>query len=85
MNEAQQIHDNLLNTLLLIVPRPVYQDIRRLNNLVWAVTGLFGLIPLLTQHLPLPHVEQLSLPLEKVELSQIRSFAATQHDEAGHC
>lgn len=33
MNEAKRMHDDLLNTLLPIVPRTVYQDIHRLNNL----------------------------------------------------
>jgi hypothetical protein len=40
MNEAQPMHDDLLNVLLPIIPRTVYQDIRRLNTLVWAIVGL---------------------------------------------
>ena len=40
MNEAQPMHDALLNALLPINPRTVYQDIRRLNTLVWAIVGL---------------------------------------------
>jgi hypothetical protein len=40
MNEAQQIHDELLNALLPIIPRTAYQDIRRLSTLVWAITGV---------------------------------------------
>ncbi len=40
MNEAHQMHQDLLHTLLPIIPRTTYQDIRRLNTLVWAVVGL---------------------------------------------
>jgi hypothetical protein len=40
MNEAKPMHNDLLNALLPIIPRTVYQDVRRLNTLVWAVVGL---------------------------------------------
>ncbi len=40
MNEAKQMHDDLLNALLPIIPRTAYRDIRRLNTLVWAIVGL---------------------------------------------
>ena len=40
MNEAQQMHDELVNALLPIIPRTIYQDLRRLNRLSWAITGL---------------------------------------------
>src|SRR6266699_5837450 len=40
MNEAHQMHQDLLHTLLPIIPRTAYRDIRRLNTLVWAVVGL---------------------------------------------
>jgi hypothetical protein len=40
MNEAKQIHDDLMNALLLIVPRTAYYDIGRLNTLAWAVVDL---------------------------------------------
>jgi hypothetical protein len=40
MNEAHQMHDDLLNALLPIIPRTAYQDIRRLNTLVWAIVAL---------------------------------------------
>jgi hypothetical protein len=32
MNEAKQMHDDLMNALLLIVPRTAYHDIRGLNT-----------------------------------------------------
>ncbi len=40
MNEAQQMHDELMNALLPIIPQTTYQDLRRLNTLAWAITGL---------------------------------------------
>ena len=40
MNEAKYLHDDLLNVLLAVIPRTTYQDIRRLNTLVWAIVGL---------------------------------------------
>jgi DDE family transposase len=40
MNEAQKMHEELLHALLPIIPRTAYQDLRRLNTLVWAMVGL---------------------------------------------
>jgi hypothetical protein len=40
MNEACQMHDDLLKVLLPIIPRTAYQDIRHLSTLAWAMTGL---------------------------------------------
>ena len=40
MNENQQLHTDLLHALLPIIPRTAYQDLRRLNTLVWAMVGL---------------------------------------------
>jgi hypothetical protein len=40
MNEAKQIHCDLMNALLPILPRTVYHDVRRVNTLVWAIIGL---------------------------------------------
>ncbi len=40
MNEAELLHDELVNALLPIIPRTAYQDLRRLNTLTWAMTGL---------------------------------------------
>ncbi len=40
MNEAKPMHNDLLNALLPIIPRTVYQDVHRLHTLVWAVVGL---------------------------------------------
>ncbi|MFL5653946.1 MAG: hypothetical protein ACJ8CB_07195 [Ktedonobacteraceae bacterium] len=40
MNEAHQMHHDLLHALLPLIPRTTYQDIRQLNTLVWALVGL---------------------------------------------
>jgi hypothetical protein len=40
MNEAHQMYDDLLEGLSPILPRTVYQDVRRVRTLAWAVTGL---------------------------------------------
>lgn len=40
MNAAQQMHDDLVSTLLPLIPQTVYRDLRRLNTLAWAITGL---------------------------------------------
>jgi hypothetical protein len=40
MNEAQKMHEELLHALLPLIPRTAYQDLRRLNTLVWAMVGL---------------------------------------------
>jgi Transposase DDE domain len=40
MNEAHQIYDDLLEALEPILPRTVYQDVRRVRMLAWAITGL---------------------------------------------
>ncbi len=77
MNEAKRMHDDLLNTLLPIVPRTVYQDIRRLNNLAWAVTGLC-----------LTHTVRLSAWAEVLEsranlaASRVRRFSRWLHHPA---
>ncbi len=40
MNEAKQIHRDLMNAILPVLPRAIYGDIRRVVTLAWAVTGL---------------------------------------------
>ncbi len=44
MNEAQRMHDDLLHALLPIIPRTVYQDVRRrLSHIMVYVDGKFKL------------------------------------------
>ena len=40
MNEAKQMHRDLMNAILPVLPRTIYGDIRRVVTLAWAVTGL---------------------------------------------
>ena len=40
MNEAKPMHDGLVNARLSLIPRTAYRDLRRLNTLAWAITGL---------------------------------------------
>jgi hypothetical protein len=40
MNEAKQMHRDLMNALLPLLPRTIYHDIRRVVTLAWAITGL---------------------------------------------
>ena len=40
MSETKQMHRDLMNRLLPILPRSVFGDIRRVSNLVWAIVGL---------------------------------------------
>jgi len=40
INEAKQMHRDLMNALLPILLRAVYHDIRRVVNLIWAIVGL---------------------------------------------
>jgi hypothetical protein len=40
MTEAHQIYDDVLKALSPILPRRVYQDVRRVRMLAWAITGV---------------------------------------------
>jgi hypothetical protein len=40
MTEAHQLYDDFLEALEPILPRTVYQDVRRVRMLAWAITGV---------------------------------------------
>jgi hypothetical protein len=40
MTEATHLHDELMRSLLRLMPKTIYHDPRRLNTLAWAITGL---------------------------------------------
>ncbi len=40
MSEAKQLYDDILFALSPILPRTIYQDVRRVRTLAWAITGL---------------------------------------------
>jgi hypothetical protein len=79
MNEAQQMHDNLLKTLLPIIPRAAYQDIRRLSRLSWAITGLC-----LTHTVRLGAWTQVLESCAKSAASRERRFSRWLHHPAIH-
>ncbi len=41
MTDAKALHRDLMNALLPHIPRTVYQDIRRVVTLAWAIVGLW--------------------------------------------
>jgi hypothetical protein len=77
MNEAQQMHADLLPALQLLIPRMTYQDPRRLNTLAWDITSLY-----------LMHILRLSAWAEVVESratlasSRVRRFSRWLHHPA---
>src|SRR5579859_2352452 len=79
MNEAQQIHDELLNALLPIIPRTAYQDIRRLSTLAWAITGVC-----LTHTVRLGAWAQVLESRAKSAASRERRFSRLLHHPAIH-
>ena len=40
MSEAKQLYDDILCAFSSLLPRAVYQDVRRVRTLAWAITGL---------------------------------------------
>ena len=40
MTEATDVHEELVQALQFLIPKTTYQDLRRLNTLAWAITGL---------------------------------------------
>src|SRR6266702_416041 len=77
MTEAHQMYDDLLEALSPILPRSVYQDVRRVRTLAWAITGLC-----------LTHTVRLSAWADVVEsraqytASRVRRFARWLHHPA---
>ena len=76
-NEAKQMHRNLMNALLPILPRTVYHDMRRVSTLAWAVVGLC-----------LAHIVRLNAWAEVLESraryasSRVRRFSRWLHHPA---
>jgi hypothetical protein len=79
MNEAHPMYDDLLEALEPILPRTVYQDVRRVRTLAWAITGLC-----------LTHTVRLSAWAEVLEsraqyaASRVRRFSRWLHHPAIH-
>ena len=79
MNEARQMHDHLVNTLLPIIPRTISQDRRRLDTLVWAMVGLC-----LTQTVHFPAWADLTQSRAQSAASRERRFSRWLHTRDIH-
>src|SRR5215470_3694555 len=77
MSEAKQMHRDLMNALLSILPRKVYGDIRRVANLVWAIVGLC-----LTHTVRLEAWSEILECRAKYAASRVRRFARFLHNRA---
>lgn len=77
MNEAHHIYNDFLEALTPILPRSVYQDVRRVRMLAWAITGVC-----------LTHTVRLGAWAEVLEgraqyaASRVRRFARWLHHPA---
>src|SRR5216683_431477 len=77
MNQAHQMYDDLLEALSPILPRTVYQDVRRVRTLAWAITGLC-----LTQTVRLGAWAQMTQSRAQYAASRVRRFARWLHHPA---
>ncbi len=77
MSEAKQMHRDLMNMLLPILPRSVFGDIRRVANLVWAIVGLC-----LTQTIRLEAWSEIIESRAQYAASRVRRFARFLHNRA---
>jgi hypothetical protein len=77
MTEAKQMHRDLMNTLLPMLPRVVFGDIRRVANLVWAVVGLC-----LTGTIRLEAWSEVIESRAQYAASRVRRFARFLHNKA---
>src|SRR6266436_9326921 len=79
MNEAHQMYDDLLEALEPILPRTVYQDVRRVRRLSWAITGLC-----LTHTVRLGAWAQVTQGRAQYAASRVRRFSRCLHHPAIH-
>ena len=77
MSEAKQMHRDLMNALLPILPRKVYGDIRRLVNLVWAIVGVC-----LTHTIRLEAWSEILESRAQYAASRVRRFSRFLHNHA---
>jgi hypothetical protein len=79
MTEAHQMYDDLLEALEPILPRTVYQDVRRVRTLAWAITGLC-----LTHTVRLGAWAQVTQGRAQYAASRVRRFSRWLHHPAIH-
>jgi hypothetical protein len=77
MHEAHQIYDDFLEALEPILPRTVYQDVRRVRTLAWAITGVC-----LTHTVRLGAWAQVLEGRAQYAASRVRRFARWLHHPA---
>ncbi len=77
MTEAELLHADLLHALQRLIPRTIYQDSRRLNTLVWAMTGLC-----LTQTVRLSAWAELASSRSQHAARRVRRFSRWLHHPA---
>ena len=79
MTEAKQMYDDLLEALSPILPRTVYQDVRRVRRLSWAVIGLC-----LTHTVRLGAWAEVTQSRAQYAASRVRCLARWLHHPAIH-
>ena len=74
MTEASQVHEELVQALQPLIPKTTYQDLRRLNTLAWAITGLC-----LKQTVRLAAWAEVTQSRATLATSRVRRFARWLH------
>ena len=77
MTEATEVHEELVQALQLLIPKTAYQDLRRLNTLAWAITGLC-----LKQTVRLSAWAEVTQSRAILAASRVRRFARWLHQPA---
>jgi hypothetical protein len=77
MNESHRMYEDLLKALEPILPRTVYQDVRRVRTLAWAITGLC-----LTHTVQLGAWAQVLESRAQYAASRVRRFSRWLHHPA---
>lgn len=77
MSDAKDLYNHILRALALVLPRAVYQDVRRVRTLAWAMTGLC-----LTQRVQLSAWADITEARAKLAVSRIQRFSRWLHHPA---
>ena len=77
MTEAITLHDELVHALQLLIPQTTYHDLRRLNTLAWAITGVC-----LKQTVRLSAWAEVTQSRATLAASRLRHFARWLHQPA---
>ena len=77
MTEAKHLHEELSHALQLLIPQTTYHDLRRLDTLAWAITGLC-----LTQTVRLSAWAEVVESRATLAASRVRRFSRWLHQQA---